>query len=97
MKEGLSAQEEFDAYNAEYAKYIQGLKSEWLSQNRIWNTKNVYETMSSRERDEVHGRIGQWSRYITPLAEAWWAERGYSITWPEDDSDPVQICKLQTI
>jgi hypothetical protein len=52
--------------------------------------------MSPRDREEVNQIIDRWNRYVTPLAEAWWRERGYGITWPEDDSKPMQIYSLKS-
>lgn len=93
MNQYESAQDEFDALSKEFEKYINELKRKWLSQNRI-DSRDVYEVMSQTQRAEVHRRIAQWSSYITPLAEAWWKERGYGVTWPADDSKPMLIRKL---
>lgn len=93
-------QEEFNAHNEQYATYIDDLKSEWLAENRIRSNgfgSDCYETMNPTQREEVHNRINQWERYITPLAEAWWKERGYGIIWPDDNAQPMKLYKLDTI
>ncbi len=86
---------EVKVLDKEYQTYIGKLKANWLSQNRVC-TRVVYEIMSDDERARVHQRINQWKRYITPLAEAWWKKRGYGVVWPDDDSKPMQVHKLET-
>ena len=93
MSQVTSIQSEVDALNAEYEVYVRKLRTEWLSQNRV-DSNDVYEVMRPEQRAEVHQRIAQWGRYITPLAEAWWKERGYGVIWPEDDSKPMQVYRL---
>ncbi len=93
MSQATSLQSEVDALNKEYEGYIRKLRTAWLSQNRI-NSNDVYEVMRPHQRAEVHQRIAQWGRYITPLAGAWWKERGYGVIWPDDDSQPMQVYKL---
>jgi hypothetical protein len=94
MSQVTSIQSEVDALNAEYEVYVRKLRTAWLSQNRV-NSNDVYEVMRPEQRAEVHQRIAQWGRYITPLAEAWWKERGYGVIWPEDDSKPMQVYRLE--
>jgi hypothetical protein len=93
MHEERSAESEFAALETEFRAYLDRLKAEWLSQNRV-QSRDVYEVMHPQERAEVHSRIALWSQYITPLAEAWWREHGYGIIWPDDDSKPMQVYKL---
>jgi hypothetical protein len=93
MNQGISLQSEVDVLNGEYEVYIRTLRAAWLSQNRI-NSNDVYEVMRPHERAEVHQCIARWGRYVTPLAEAWWKERGYGVIWPDDDSQPMQVYKL---
>ena len=94
MNPGMSVQAEFEALDKEYHAYIDTLRADWLAQNQV-DSKNVYEIMSPEEHAKVHGRIAQWSRYITPLAEAWWKKRGYAVIWPDDDSKPMKVCRLE--
>jgi hypothetical protein len=95
MNTDTSEQSEVDALDKEYREYVERLRIPWLFENRV-RSKNVYEVMDEEERKEVHERMAAWSRYITPLAEAWWKKRGYGIIWPDDDSKPVQLYKLGT-
>jgi hypothetical protein len=95
MDQNTSTQTRVDALNAEYEKYITRLRTDWLAKNRS-SSRDVYEVMSPRDREEVNQIIDRWNRYVTPLAEAWWRERGYGITWPEDDSKPMQIYSLKS-
>jgi len=92
MNKSASAQSEVDVLTEKYRKYIGKLKAEWLSGNRV-ASRDVYEVMRPNERAEVHQRIAAWGEYITPFAETWWKERGYTIVWPADNSKPVQLCK----
>ena len=93
MKEVLSVQSDINTLNREYELYIRDLRAEWLSRNRV-NSNDVYEVMRPGQRAEVRSRIAEWARYITPLAEAWWKERGYGVSWPTDDSQPMQVYPL---
>jgi hypothetical protein len=90
-----SAQSNFNALQEEFKNYVEELKRKWLAQNKIYSV-NVLEAMTKIELDEVKRRIRQWGVYIQPLAEAWWKERGYGVTWPDDDSKPVRYHKLET-
>ena len=94
MNQITSAQSEVNILNGEYETYVRKLRAAWLSRNRI-DSRDVYEVMRPEERAEVRNRIEQWSRYITPLAEAWWRERGYGVIWPADDSEPMQVYQLE--
>lgn len=96
MNQSTPVPTELNALNKEYRAYIDKLKADWLSRNRM-RSGDVYETMRPEERHDVHRRIGAWTRYITPLAEAWWKERGYAVIWPEDDSKPMKVQKLEVI
>lgn len=102
MKPTASGQAEFDALDKEFREYVNKLKTDWLAKNPanvardIFGVqKDVYEVMNQRDRDRVHAVIAQWGRYITPIAEAWWKERGYAVVWPDDDSKPVKYYKLK--
>lgn len=86
------AQAEVDVLNIEYKAYIDKLWADWRDANRV-RSKNVYEVMDPHEREEVHRRMRQWEVYITPLAEAWWKERGYEVSWPDVSSKPMQVRK----
>lgn len=52
--------------------------------------------MSPAEQAKVEEKKSELSRYITPLSEAWWKERGWGVLWPDDDSKPMQVFKLET-
>lgn len=88
-------QAEIDALSVEYQAYVEGLRVDWLAQNQV-KSRDVYEVMRPEEQAGVHQRIAQWGYYITPFAEAWWKERGFGITWPEDNSKPIQVYRLDT-
>jgi hypothetical protein len=92
MNDGASAQTETDLNN-EFRLYVENLKAAWLRQNQM-NSRDVFEVMRPEERAKVHGTIRQWERYITPLVEAWWKERGYGVTWPDHNLKPMQVHKL---
>ena len=102
MDQDASAQAAFNALDKEFREYVGKLKVAWFSQNRkylqadIFGATPVYEVMSPQERDRVHRLIAQWGIYITPIAEAWWKERGYAVLWPDDDSQPMKFRKLST-
>jgi len=89
----MDNQAEFMALDAEYRKYVGKLQAAWIARNRS-TSRDVLEVMSPRDREEVDNIIARWGRYITPLAEAWWRERGYEVIWPDDNSKPVQFRKL---
>lgn len=88
-----SARAEFEALDKEFQAYIGRLKTEWLASNRS-RSKDVYEVMRPQERTEVHHCIDRWGKYVTPFAEAWWKVRGYEVVWPDDNSKPMQVRKL---
>lgn len=103
MKPVASEQAKFDALDKEYRGHINKLKADWLAKNPARVTrdifgvqKDVYEVMCPHDRAEVHGVIARWKDYITPIAEAWWKERGYAVVWPNDDSEPMKLYKLET-
>lgn len=87
-------QEEFDALDKEYREYICRLRSEWILQNRV-HSNDVYEVMRPEEQARVHSRIDQYKRHITPIAEAWWKKRGFRVVWPDDDSMPMKLHKIE--
>jgi hypothetical protein len=89
-----AAQTELETLGREFVAYVEDLKREWLRENRV-ESRDVYEVMRPEEQERVHGRIRQWERYITPLSESWWRERGYSVIWPDDNSKPMQVQKLE--
>ena len=90
-----STQVEVLALNKKYEEYIRKLRREWLFENYV-NSTDVYEVMSPEQRAQVDQRVAQWNRYITPLGEAWWKERGFAVIWPDDDSKPMGVYKLET-
>lgn len=92
MDNAPPARAEIDALHKEYAAYISNIRADWLAKNRV-RSKNVLEVMSSGERDEVHLLIIAWGVHVTPLAEAWWRERAYIVSWPSDAKDPMKVSK----
>ncbi len=95
-------QKKFNALSQKYRLFIQDLKSKWLVENRTRSRglgfgNDCYETMSPNQRKDVDNKIKQWGIYITPLAEAWWKERGYGVIWPDDDKENMKLYKLETI
>jgi hypothetical protein len=84
---------DFQALEAQFEKYVTSLRREWTAINRS-KSRDVYEVMGKRDREGVDQLIKQWRRYIAPLAEAWWVERGYKVIWPANDSGPVRYQKL---
>jgi len=82
------------ALNREYRKYIEGVRAKWLRENRP-ESRDVYEVMSNHDRREVHNCIRRWEEHVTPIAEEWWRKRGYGIVWPDDNSQPTQVYKLE--
>lgn len=87
-------QAEVTELNNKFEKYIGELKRKWIAKNRI-HSRNVLEVMDPMERAEVERRIDAWGTYITPFAEAWWKERGYIVIWPQDNSRPMQVKKIE--
>jgi hypothetical protein len=74
----------------EYKSYVDTLRAAWIRENYV-RSKDVYEVMSEMDRARVNQRMRAWDRYITPLVEKWWEDRGYVLVWPENDTDPVLI------
>jgi|GEM_PF-2508023 len=93
MVDSKCAQEAFDALDKQYVAHIKPLKFAWIQANRV-NSRDVYEVMTPDQQDEIKRRLAGYPEYITPLAEAWWRERGYGVTWPDDDSQPMNVYKL---
>lgn len=93
MSEGSYASQ-VAALEIEFQTYVEKLKRDWLSKNRS-TSRDVFEVMRPREKEEVYHRIDEWGRYITPLAEAWWSQRGWAVIWPDDNSQPMQYRKLE--
>lgn len=84
------ATQRFEILNIEFHQYVEKLRREWKIKNRSYPSK-VYETMNSKEQAEVHNKILAWREYITPIAEAWWKERGFELFWPDDDNQPCTL------
>ena len=95
MKRNTSEQAKVDALNAEYKAYVDRLRAKWTRQNRV-DSNDVFEVMHPSEREEVYRVITRWAAYITPLAEAWWRRRGYGVIWPDDNSKPMKLCRLES-
>ena len=89
-----STQGLINSLNIEYKDYILKLKRDWSSQNKLPESKDVYEVMRKDDQQKVHQYITNWGSYVTPFAEAWWKERGFGVVWPDDNSEPMQVYKL---
>ncbi len=86
--------EAFKLLDAEYRIYISELKTAWKHKNSPPQFRDVYEVLRPDQMEQLDDHIDLWARYVTPFAEQWWRERGYGVIWPEDDSKPMQLCKL---
>lgn len=85
---------QFDALHAEYVQHMENLKRNWLLlNNTIHNHPDCYEVMRDKDRAEVDGILRSFDVYITPIAEKWWKDRGWTIQWPANNSDPCQYTK----
>ncbi len=96
MDEKLSIQKEFETLDIEYQIYIKPIRANWLRHNQV-RSEDVYEVMRPEERAKVDEKMPALNRYITPLAEAWWKERGWGIIWPDDNSKTMQVYKLEVV
>jgi hypothetical protein len=76
-----SAQEK--EFCVQYEQFVKSERAKWRANNPPPN--ELWELMSDREREVVYRLVDNWKNHITPLAEAWWKERGYIIHWPADD------------
>ena len=94
IKEDLTERKkfEFQKLHLEYKEFVIILRMSWTSQNRSSSDK-PYELMSYKKRKEVDDIIMRWQEYITPLAEAWWKERGWTIHWPKRTIDGCHFTK----
>lgn len=90
----LSGQQKVDALNDEYREYVEKLKRSWLPNNQVKSSR-VFEVMYPHEQTEVQEKLSAWERYIAPLAEKWWKQRGYGVVWPEDNSKSMQVYELK--
>lgn len=90
-----SAQLEAYTLGKEYKVYIDTLWARWIMEHPF-HCRNVYEAMDPWEREELQRHIDKWGVYITPFAEKWWRERGYGVRWPEQNTEPMKIFKLET-
>jgi len=95
MTQAVATQTDLGALWQEFRAYVESLQRSWAARNRV-HSKDVYEVMRPKERAEVDACIAGWARHITPLAEAWWKERGYGVVWPDDNAQPMQLTKLET-
>jgi hypothetical protein len=90
----MAVQKDRETLSEEYKEYIQKVKADWFPSNKP-KINGLYELMSADQHKQVENFRKRWADYITPLAEAWWKKHGYGCVWPEDDSDPMQIYKLE--
>ncbi len=86
--------ETFESLCKEFRIYIDELKTKWKVNNRPPQFKDVYEILRPDEKAQIESHINNWDRYITPIAEEWWKQRGYGVNWPDDNSKPVGYYKL---
>lgn len=94
MDKDTPTQNDFDVLNREYKEYIEGLKRKWVPKNQV-HSKDVFEVMDRFDREKVEQKMKDWERYITPLAEDWWKDRGYGVIWPDDNTKPMQVLLLK--
>lgn len=88
-------QAEINSLNGMYKSFIERLRKKWLRHNNHpLKPRRLYE-LDAEERQRVDGVIRAWERYVTPIAEKWWGQRGFGIRWPEKSSDPCQIYRLE--
>ena len=85
-------EQEFRTLHKQYEEYVRNERSAWLARAQL-RFKNVYEVMSEAERRDVQQCMFEWEYYITPLAEAWWKERGWTIHWPSKNTDGCRFTK----
>lgn len=84
----------FESLCKEFEIYISELKTKWKGDNSPPQFKDVYEVLRPDQRKQVDDHINNWDRYVTPIAEDWWKERGYGVNWPDDTSKPVGYYRL---
>lgn len=89
-------QTEVEALNHEYQAHVDRLRASWLTQNRM-NSGSVFEILRPGEDAEVYRRIAALGAYIAPRAEAWWNERGFVVIWPDDESKPMRVYKMEAV
>jgi hypothetical protein len=94
MEQNTAPEDDLEELFRQHRSYIEDLQRKWLVGKRS-RSRDVYEVMSPADREEVHQTIRAWGRYIEPIAEAWWRERGYGVIWPEDNTKPMQVYKLE--
>jgi hypothetical protein len=91
-REELEAQ--FHVLQAEYTEHMESLKHAWLRENNTMRGHpECYEVMRDKDRQQVHSVMRSYHSYITPIAEKWWKDHGWTIHWPKDNSDPCQYTK----
>jgi hypothetical protein len=78
---------------AEYKAYCEMLYKGWEHENPMprhekfpWNVDWVF--------DKAEEWTADWKAFITPLAEAWWRERGYRLIWPAYGRGPCDLKPL---
>ncbi len=97
MKTEASTQQtqeaEFRQHDREWREYAEQLRLEWIRNNNMRNHPDCFEVMREVDKQRVYGLVRQWDTYITPIAEKWWKERGYTVHWPEKNTDPPSYTK----
>jgi hypothetical protein len=85
---------QFTALQAEYQEHMEELRFEWVRQNNTMrNHPDCYEVMRDQDRERVHGVMQSYNAYITPIAEKWWKDRGWTIQWPTADESRCSYTK----
>ncbi len=84
----------FKSLCEEFKLYIGKLKTKWRDENKPSTFRDVYEVLRPDQIKQIDDHNNLWDRYVTPIAEAWWKERGYGVNWPDDNSKPVGYYKL---
>jgi hypothetical protein len=92
----MMTQAEIDrkALSEEFESYVLEKRRVWLNENK-YQTTEVYEVLNRTERAKVHKCFDQLNDYIAITAEAWWEKRGYGCIWPDDNSEPMGVYKLE--
>ncbi len=75
--------QEFQTLHAQYEEEMTSLRHAWLLQNNPFrNHPDCYEVMRESDRRGVAGVITSFEAYMTPIAEKWWKDRGWTMEWP---------------
>jgi len=85
---------QFRVLHTEYEAHMKELRSQWMRQNNTMiNHPDCYEVMRDRDREEVHAIMRRYEAYITPIAEKWWKDRGFTLHWPTEEESRCAYTK----